>query len=232
MTNRSLKKVLILASILMMPGLMYYLLQEKGKNRYRPLSFYGPKTLSGTYHTKRGKKIPDTTYHRVAAVSLIDQHGRSSKVPDSSGFISIINFTYSNCQSCATLNESMAEVVDTYKHNKRLRYITITIDPATDNASKLLSFANRYRADTLKTWNFYTGNEQTIYNFARNQLFVDVLRDSRNPNHIISRQLLILLDAKNRIRGYYDALSKEQVEKLLDEVKVLIAEELRQVTLP
>jgi protein SCO1/2 len=39
--------------------------------------------------------------------------------------------------------------------------------------------------------------------------------------------MLVLLDPQKRIRGYYDSLSKEQMEKLDDELKVLINEELR-----
>ncbi len=42
--------------------------------------------------------------------------------------------------------------------------------------------------------------------------------------------MLILIDPKKRIRGYYDSTNKEQVDKLIDEVKVQIVEELRQVT--
>ena len=38
-------KVLILVTILAVPGFLYYLLQEKGKNRYKPLAIYGPSKI-------------------------------------------------------------------------------------------------------------------------------------------------------------------------------------------
>jgi protein SCO1/2 len=40
----------------------------------------------------------------------------------------------------------------------------------------------------------------------------------------------VLIDSGRKIRGYYDSMSSEQVDKLIDEIKVLITEELREVT--
>jgi protein SCO1/2 len=37
------------------------------------------------------------------------------------------------------------------------------------------------------------------------------------------------LDPQKRIRGYYNSIDKEQVDRLIDEIRVLIAEELRNV---
>ena len=56
-------KILILVTILAVPGFLYYLLQAKGKNRYKPLPVYGPKEVAATFTTKRRKKIPDTIFH-------------------------------------------------------------------------------------------------------------------------------------------------------------------------
>ena len=39
--------------------------------------------------------------------------------------------------------------------------------------------------------------------------------------------MFVLLDSHHRIRGYYEATNQEAISKLDDEIKVLIAEELR-----
>ncbi len=59
---------------------------------------------------------------------------------------------------------------------------------------------------------------------------MDAMPDPQHPGQFIHTSLLVLVDPQQRIRGYYDALSKEQVDKLIDEIKVLIAEELRSRT--
>jgi protein SCO1/2 len=43
---------------------------------------------------------------------------------------------------------------------------------------------------------------------------------------------LILIDKKKRIRGYYSGASLADVTRLNDEIKVLIAEELREMDEP
>ena len=47
-------KILILVTILAVPGFLYYMLQAKGKNRYKPLPIFGPKIVASTFHTKKG----------------------------------------------------------------------------------------------------------------------------------------------------------------------------------
>ena len=75
---------MILVTILVVPGFLYYLLQDKGKNRYHPLSYFGPKQLAATYHTRRGEKIQDTIYHTISNFKLTNQAGDSvSFYPDS-----------------------------------------------------------------------------------------------------------------------------------------------------
>ncbi|WP_448635991.1 hypothetical protein [Pedobacter panaciterrae] len=46
-------------------------------------------------------------------------------------------------------------------------------------------------------------------------------------NKFIHSNMLVLLDSHRRIRGYYEATNQEALTKLDDEIKVLLAEELR-----
>ena len=73
--QRKISTILILAAILVMPGFLYYLLQDQGKNRYRPLPIFGPKVVASTFHSVRGKQIPDTIYHVVDDFVLTNQKG-------------------------------------------------------------------------------------------------------------------------------------------------------------
>ena len=93
----------------------------------------------------------------------------------------------------------------------------------------LHKYAASFDAEPSK-WGFLTGSKDSIYSLARTGFLVDVMQDTANAGNIIHSPMFILVDPKKRIRGYYDSNSKEQVNKLIDEVKVQIAEQLRQVT--
>src|SRR5688500_15957571 len=122
-TSFPLKKVLILVVLLAVPGLLYYLLQEKGKNRYRPLSIFGPKVVSSTFHTKRGKQIPDTTYHTIRPFKLTNQDGQLITFPADSNRITVVNFFFSRCPSfCIDMNKQMEELSYKFSRNRLLQF--------------------------------------------------------------------------------------------------------------
>lgn len=226
----SLKKIVILVIILMVPGFLYYLLQDKGKNRYRPLSIFGPKELTGTFHTKRRVQIPDTLYHQIRDFKLTDQQGREFTFPLDSNKIVVFNFFYSKCtSSCRELNAKMAFLANVYAKNKMVRFSSISVDPDHDSVDILADYAETFNADPNK-WFFLTGNKGLIYDLAKKDFLVDAFADQKDSTNIVHTPLLILVDPQKRIRGYYNSGNKEQMEKLNDEIKVLIAEQLRMVT--
>ncbi len=229
MNNQSLKKILILATILAVPGFLYYLLQEKGKNRYRPLSIFGPKEVASTFHTRRGQRIPDTTYHIISDFKLTDQSGNVVLFPPDSNHISVFNFFYTRCADCKQMNRSMGKIAEQYEHNKMLQFYSISLDPGNDSPAVLRSYSAAFNIRADK-WKFLTGDGSLIFKLAKDDFLVNAMPDRDNPGNIIHSRMLILVDPQKRIRGYYDSSSKEQIDKLADEIKVLIAEELRQVT--
>ncbi len=227
MKNKSsVFKIIILVTILVLPGFLYYLLQEKGTNRYRPLNIMGPKQVAATFHTKRGKKIPDTIYHHIRDFKLLSSTGDSIGLSADSNRVAVVNFFYKNCKSfCPQMNTQMARVVAEYSKNKMLKFYSITVDPENDNQEALKAYAQTYQANP-KQWNFLTGSRDLIFDLAKKDFLVDALA-TQTDGEIIHSPMLILVDSKNRIRGYYDSTSKEQVDKLIDEIKVLVTEELR-----
>lgn len=225
----SVKKILILVTILALPGFLYYLLQEKGKNRYHPLAFYGPKKAASTFHKYRGKSIRDTIYHEIESFKLVNQNSDTVAFPADTTKITVVNFFFTRCPSfCKNMNSQMARVVKDYENNRLLRFFSITVDPAFDSPQVLKKYAAAYHPLPGK-WEFLTGDENKIYSIARNGFLLDALKDTTQVTNFIHSPMLVLVDPKKRIRGYYDSGNKEQVDKLIDEIKVLITEELRQV---
>lgn len=223
-----LAKILILVTILAVPGFLYYLLQEKGQNRYKPLPIYGPKSLAGTFHIKRGDSIPDTVYHTVPDFKAINQNAKVFNFDTSPKKLSIVNFFYSNCKTgCPEVFKNIQWLFNEYQDNKIIRFISITVDPDHDTVPVLVDYAKEYSLAADK-WMFLTADTNLIYPLARDQFFANAFKAEGEQGFIHSNKL-ILLDANNRIRGYYEGTSIQEVKKLNDEIKVLITEELRKI---
>ena len=229
MNSSRIKKILILVAILAVPGFLYYLLQEKGKNRYKPLVIYGPKQVANTFHSVRGKNIPDTIYHTIADFNLLNQYGASVGWKNYKGKIFVLNLFHASNRTFGVdfANKAMEGLTEMYAKNTMLHFMSVSINPAEDQPSILRRYADQISANKEK-WDLLTGDSTQIYQLINKGLFLDALKTTKNgESKFTYSNMFVLIDSKHRIRGYYEATNNEALSKLDDEIKVLIAEELR-----
>ncbi|MCD8742364.1 SCO family protein [Mucilaginibacter roseus] len=225
------KKLIILVLILAVPGFLYYLLTVGGKNRYKGLNYFGPKTLSGTFHKFHGKKIADTTYHQLPAFSLTDQNGEAVTTADFEKKIFVASFFYTGCpEVCKSINDNIRKLALNYRKNDMVYFLSVSVNPEQDKPEVLKEYALRYKDVPPGKWLFLTGDTASIYNLARKGFLVNALKV--NDKEFVFSDKLILIDADKHIRGYYTGTSAPEVNKLNDEIKVQIAEELRKIKAP
>ena len=225
-----LKKIAILAVILILPGFLYFLLERKGENRYQTLPIYGEKVLTGTFTSRMGKQVPDTLFHQITPFSLTDQQGESVDVLVGDTTITVVNFFYTRCATfCAHMNDEMNRVAERFASNGMVNFYTITVDTAYDTPEVLLEYAADYQPGAKK-WHFLTAGKDNVYDVARKGFLVDAVQDTTRQASFIHSSSLILVDSHRRIRGYYDVNRKNEVDRLIDEVKLLLVQEIREAS--
>ncbi|RZM25779.1 MAG: SCO family protein [Pedobacter sp.] len=232
MKQFSIKKILILVTILAVPGFLYYLLQSQGKNRYKPLAYYGPKTVASTFHTVRGEEIPDTIYHEIKKFdAFLNQKGNQVGWGNYKGKILIFGLFYTNSgdkYSVQAANKSMQMLKSAYAKNDLIQFVSMTINPRYDTPKVLDIYADSLSA-TPDKWNLLTADSAKQYQFINEELLLDAHQGYTDTG--IARyayaNYFILVDPQHRIRGFYEAYNQETISKLDDEIKVLIAEVLR-----
>jgi protein SCO1/2 len=219
------KKIIILVLILALPGFLYYLLTAEGKNRYKPLPFYGPKQLAKTSLKVNGKNIPDTVYHTLPDFSLYDQDGHKVSAKTFNNKIFVASFFYIHCPTvCNTVNNNIKALLADYTKNKMVYFVSITVDPQRDQLDAIKKYSKQFNPPGIK-WLFLTGDTSVIYPLARKGFLVDALKTG--DDSFVYSDKLILVDQDKHIRGYYSGTSSDEITRLDDEIKVLIAEELR-----
>jgi protein SCO1/2 len=226
-----LKKITILVLVLVVPGFLYYLLTAHGKNRYKPLAVFGPKQVAKTTHKgNNGKDVADTIYHTLPDFNLADQNGRPVSLKTLHNKIFVVNFFYTGCPTvCALMNRNVNVIDSFYTRNKMVYFLSITVNPKQDDVVALKKYAASFK-DLSQKRLFLTGDTGTIYNLARKGFLVNALQTG--PNDFVYSDKLVLIDKDKRIRGYYDGASTVDVERLNDEIKVLIADEIRKNDTP
>lgn len=224
------KKIIILVLILALPGFLYYLLTVKGKNRYHALNVFGPKTVAKTAHKVNGKDIPDTIYHTLPNFVLVNQDGQKVSEAVLNDKITVVDFFYTDCPNlCGQMNKSLDSLAFEYGPSKIVQFVSITVDPQHDTPAILKAYSGQYKKPVSK-WMFLTGDTSTIYPLARNGFLVNAVKAGKNE--FIYSDKIILIDSRKRIRGYYTATVSDEFDRLDNEIKVLLSEELMKNSTP
>jgi len=230
MGNRNRKKnistVIILAIVLLVPGFLYIGLNKMGSNEYVKLPIYGDKVLSGKMNRKMGREIPDTTYHNIKPIELWNASGDSVKLFNQDSIISVVHFFYAKDKGLSnSLLFDIESVVQRFDYTNKIQFYSISIDTL-DQGDVLAGIYNKYNVKKYKNWHIL-GSKGDILNYVRENFLMDAFRDPEDPSKYIFGNNYILVDAENRIRGYYDINMNTETKRLEDEIKVQVVEDMR-----
>ncbi|MFW0715707.1 SCO family protein [Pedobacter sp. N23S346] len=227
MKGKSIQKVIILVSTLAVPGfLFFYLLPQFAKNRYKSLPIFGEKVVASTFHTVKGKKIPDTIYHQIPDFKLINQGGDSVSWATLKDKIIVLNLVNTEATN-AGVTKYIQTLAEGYEKKPLVKFLSLSVNPT--DVTKIKAYAAQLGAKPEK-WNVLAGDTSITYPLIRKGLLLDIVSDEsqEKPRYIFSNKIL-LIDVQHRIRGVYETDSPESTARLEDEIKVLIAEYLRNV---
>jgi protein SCO1/2 len=221
-STRRYFKVLGLILILLFPAIFYFVLTT-GKHNMISLPYYGEK--EAIKKVVNGKEKIDTIYHQVPDFSFINQAGDTISEKNYQGKIYIADFIFTTCPGiCPKMSAQMHYLEQRLKDYSDVMFLSHTVDPEKDSVSVLSSYAKLVHANT-KRWNFVTGNKQDIYKQALYGYLVNASEDVLAPGGFLHSELFVLVDKNRHIRGFYDGTSVDEAKKLIDAVKLLIAEE-------
>lgn len=215
MNTRGIKTFLILFVILIVPAIGYFLLKS-GTNHFTPLPIYGERYEEGG----------DTVYHTVGDFAFVNQFGDTVSSTSLVGNIKIVDFFFVDCQTiCPKMSSQLKRVQEKIKTVKNVVILSHTVNPESDSVPVLKRYAEEYGAMQNK-WHLLTGDKKELYRIAREGYLVNALQGDGGPDDFIHTELFVLVDQKNRIRGFYDGTSATAVDTLIDELKVLLKEEI------
>ncbi|MGK7396525.1 MAG: SCO family protein [Candidatus Cyclobacteriaceae bacterium M3_2C_046] len=171
-----------------------------------------------------GKMEVDTVYHTIPDFKFINQ---DSSIVTPSTFddkIYIADFFFTTCPTiCPTMKAQMLRVYQEYEDNDQVMILSHSIDPEYDTVAVLREFARRLGVSSEK-WHFITGSKKEIYDIGQNAYMVTAKEDENEPGGYIHSGAFILIDKDKRIRGYYDGTKQADVNRLIQDIPILLKE--------
>jgi protein SCO1/2 len=147
-----------------------------------------------------------TPIGEVAEFRLTDQDGAPFGRAELLGKVWLVNFFFTSCPSiCPLLTDSMAQVAREFADEPRLGFASITVDPEVDDPARLSAYAREQRLPQAR-WRLLTGPREDIRTLCEASFRLAFGEDYDAKRDISHSSRFVLVDARGRVRGYFDGL--------------------------
>ena len=164
-------------------------------------------------------------FHTISSFRFHNQYGEIVTEKDFDNTVYIADFFFTTCPTiCPIMTKNMANLQTQLMPYKEVKLLSHTVMPQIDSVSVLYEYAQKHQAVKGK-WNLVTGDKKDIYYIARTSYLAVKTDDSEELYDMVHTENFVLVDKKKRVRGFYDGTNKEDVKRLLEDVKWLLKNE-------
>ncbi|MFH6602815.1 SCO family protein [Maribacter algicola] len=162
-------------------------------------------------------------YHTVKDFSLTNQNGRTVTQEDYRNKIYIADFFFTTCPTiCPIMTKNMVDIQAHVRNDDEVLLLSHSVTPEIDSVAQLKKYALEKGVDDKK-WNLVTGDKKQIYELARKSYLAVQNDGDGGPFDMIHTENFILVDKEKRIRGFYDGTKTQEIERLIEDLKILKA---------
>lgn len=165
--------------------------------------------------------------HRIADFDLVTQTGERIHRQDLLGRVHIASFIYTRCAGvCPAMVSQLSKVQAAVEGRRDALLVSYSVTPQQDTPETLSRFAEERKIDPAR-WKLVTGNAEQIYSLARSSYFADDGRlDAKvsASEQFLHTEKALLVDREGRVRGVYNATVPHDIDKLIADLNVLLAE--------
>ena len=192
-------------------------------NVEKPLPIYQPSKVNFEMVDSTIQHV--SKYHKIANFSLINQNGKTITQNDYKDKIYVADFFFTTCQTiCPIMTDHMAKIQKEILNDKEVMLLSHSVTPKIDSVAQLKRYAIEKGVNDTK-WNLVTGDKKQIYELARKS-YLAVKTDGNGDEYdMIHTENFMLIDKKRQIRGYYHGTKPEDIERLLNDIKILKKED-------
>ncbi|MEZ4889897.1 MAG: SCO family protein [Crocinitomicaceae bacterium] len=214
-------KSIVLIVIVAIIGITLFYVNNQPKEAQLPI--YNPVDIN--------PEVVDTSLQRVGIghtigdFSFTNQNGQTITRKDVDGKVYVVEYFFTTCGSiCPIMNTQMQRVQKKYAQHDDFKILSFTVDPKNDTVAQMKRYAAQHHAND-KQWWFLTGDKEQLYDLARKSFFVLKPAEAENVgdagSDFIHTNNFVLIDKKQRIRGYYDGTNPQSVDSLITDIEKL-----------
>ena len=176
--------------------------------------------LAWAHGTKASGRLP--VIGAAPDFALTNQDGERVSLADSSGTVRAVTFIYATCKdTCPLLTAKMALMQRKLgaDFGKRVRFVSITVEPEVDTPAVLKAYAGKFDADPAG-WSFLTGKSEEIQDVVRKY---GAFAKRVKPGDVDHLFLTSLVDRKGVLRVQYLGY-RFDADEMLRDLRALLRE--------
>ena len=167
------------------------------------------------------KKILLADFGKTPDFILTDSQAKEFTSQALRGKVWVTDFIFTTCAGiCPTMSKNMSSLYQSFLSDKRVEFVSISVNPTNDSPQVLTEYAKRYKADPSK-WHFLTGKIETI-----EAIMAKGFKIGSAESPAMHSGYFVLVDKKGQIRGYYDGMDKDRIRQLLLDIAALTKEKI------
>jgi protein SCO1/2 len=195
--------------------IVWYLFREKQDKPLTYLPYFGP---------KHALKVNDTKYHFIPDFEFTSQFNEKVTQETLKNKIYVTEYFFTTCQSiCPVMNTNLERVYKEFKDKPEFMIVSHTVDPEMDTVPVLMEYAKKHGV-VSKKWLFLTGEKPKLYDIARKGYLLNAEEGTGDADDFIHTQNFALIDKEKHIRGFYDGTDSLEINRLIQDVKLLLKE--------
>jgi protein SCO1/2 len=159
--------------------------------------------------------------HHIADFRLINQNGDTITQEDYKDKIYVADFFFTRCQTiCPVMTSNMKTIQDTFINDDQVKFLSHSVTPVMDSIPILRAYADKKGVIDAK-WNVTTGDKKEIYKLARKSYFAVLDEGDGGLQDFVHTENFILVDKQRQIRGFYDGTDLKDIQRLINDIKLL-----------
>ena len=200
-------------------GLMYLINKPN-----RKLPIFNPSSINGLLVDSSLKNV--SSGHRIGDFSLINQNGENVTSAKVRGKVYVADFFFTTCKTiCPKMTNQLRRVQEAFEDRVDFAILSHSVTPEIDSVAQLMSYAEMHNVNP-EIWQLLTGSKDQIYDLARKSYFAAKIELLDEFEEFVHTENFVLIDKQKRIRGYYNGISTKDVDRLIEEIEILLEEEI------
>lgn len=199
-------------SVIILTSFYFALRKDKVLKVYEPENFNPELVDPSIQHVSK--------YHKIKDFKLINQNGDTITQENYKNKIYVADFFFTTCQSiCPVMTKNMALIQKEILDDDEIMLLSHSVTPEIDTVAQLKRYAIEKGVNDKK-WNLVTGDKKQIYDLARKSYLAAKSLGDKDYS-MVHTENFILIDKEKRVRGTYDGTNDEEIQELLEDIKIL-----------